>query len=124
MRNPISATVALLAILAASAQAQSERGSPLVPYFAYCRSDAMIGKTFYFSATRPINAGVAREDLQKSFRDFLATKYKYPNTSAVSCVFATGTDLQARTESNRKETINNLHSANYDVVETDWTFTK
>ena len=64
MRNPISisaATVgvlgAALAILAASAQAQSERGSPAVPYFAFCRSDRPVGKTFYFSATRPIAAG-------------------------------------------------------------------
>jgi hypothetical protein len=97
---------------------------PSAPYFSFCRSDKMIGNTFYFSATRRIDAGVGRQDLQKSFHDYLATKYKYPNTSGVSCVAAVGSDLQARTESSRRETINNLHSARYDVVETDWTYRK
>lgn len=115
---------AALAIQATSAQAGEPIDRPLEPYYAFCRSDNMIGNTFYFSATRHIDAGVGRQDLQNSFRDFLATKYKYPNTSGVSCAFALGSDLQARTESNRQETISNLHAAHYDVVETDWTFTK
>lgn len=131
MRNPIfisTAAVGLLgaalAIQATSAQAGDPIDRPLEPYFSYCRSDNMIGNTFYFSTTRHIDAGVERQDLQNSFRDFLAKKYKYPNTSSVSCVFAVGSDLQNRTESNRQETINNLHAAHYDVVETDWTFKK
>ena len=128
--NPISVCTALgligaaLAIQATSAQAGEPIDRPLEPYFSFCRSDYLVGNTFYFSATQPIDAGVARQDLQRSFHDFLAEKYRYPSASGVSCVFAVGGDLQADTESARQQTINNLHSANYGVVETDWTYRK
>ncbi len=131
MRNPIFISTTVVGLLGAalvihpvSTQAGEIVDRPLEPYYAFCRSDDMIGNTFYFSTTRHIDAGVARQDLQHSFRDFLAPKYKYPNTSGISCVFAVGSDLQARTESARQQTINNLRSAHYDVVETDWTYAK
>jgi hypothetical protein len=84
----------------------------------------MIENKFYFSATRLIAAGVERQELQQSFRDYLAKKYSYPNTSGISCVFAVGGDQENRTESTRQLTINNLHEAHYEVVETDWTYEK
>jgi hypothetical protein len=133
MRNSISISTAAVGLLSAALAITSARAGesldqsverPVQPYFSFCRSDNMIGNTFYFSATRHIDAGVARQDLQNSFRDYLAKKYKYPNTSGVSCVSAVGSDLQARTESNRQQTINNLHSAHYEVVETEWTYRK
>jgi hypothetical protein len=135
MRTSISASVvaAGLVVSALAVQPPSALGGesldesverPSQPYFAFCRSDKMIGNTFYFTATRRIDAGVGRQDLQKSFHEHLATKFKYPNTSGVSCVSAAGGDLQARTESSRQQTIKNLHSAHYDVVETDWTYRK
>lgn len=129
MRNPISIFIAAvgplgvaLTFLAASAGELVDR--PLEPFYFYCRSNNLMGNTFYFSTTQNSDAGVTRQDLEKSFNGFLGTKHKYPNAGGVSCVFALGSDLQARTESNRQETINNLHSANYDVVVTDWTYRK
>ena len=131
MRNPIIVCTAVVGLFGAalSFQATSARAGEIVdqmtvPYYAFCRSNAQLGNTFYFSPTRHIDAGVGRQDLEKSFRDFLAKNYKYPNTSGVSCVFAVGGDLEARTESTRQQTIDNLHSANLEVVETDWTYEK
>ena len=54
--------------------------------------------------------------------DYLRTKYKYPHEAAVSCIAAVGNDLQARTESSRQQTIDNLHAANYEVVVTEWKY--
>ena len=97
---------------------------PMVPYYAFCRSIGPPGTAIYFSATQLIDAGVAREDLEKSFRGYLAGKYKYPNDKAVTCWSAYGVDLQARTESSRRQMMTNLHTANYEVVEIDWTYSK
>ena len=130
MRKPISIFTALsligasFAIQFTSAQAGEIVDTMQQPFFCFCRSIYPMGDTFYFSATRPIEAGVLRKDLQRSFHDFLAEKYKYPRASDVSCVFAVGGNLQAGTESTRQQTIDNLHSANYNVVETDWTYAK
>jgi hypothetical protein len=131
MRTPIFVHMAVVGLLGAalaiqitSARAGEIPGTPTQPYYAFCRTNAQLGTTFYFSATRHIDAGVSRQDLENSFRDYLAGKYKYPNTSGVSCVFAVGGDLQANTESTRQQTINNLRTAKFDVVETDWTYQK
>src|SRR5437764_9620239 len=117
--NPIAIAIAAIGLLGAAFTIQTSSAQagesldqsvdrPSQPYFSFCRSDNMIGNTFYFSATRRIDAGVGRQDLQKSFHDYLATQYKYPNISGVSCVAAVGHDLQARTESSRRQTINDL----------------
>jgi hypothetical protein len=97
---------------------------PMVPYYAFCRSIGPPGTAIYFSATQPIDAGVAREDLEKSFRGYLTGKYKYPNDRSVTCWSAYGVDLQARTELSRQQVMTNLRTANYEVVEIDWKYSK
>lgn len=129
MCNPISISKAAVCLLGAiftiqAAAAQLDRERPLSPYFAFCRSVTPMGNTYYFSATRPIDAGVALVDLEGNFRDYLRMNYKYPNTHSVECYFAFWGDLQARTESSRQTQVENLHSAKIDVVETDWTYKK
>lgn len=131
MRSPMFVCTAAVGLLCAalvtqvtSARAGEVAGTPVQPYYSFCRSNTQLGTTFYFSATRHIDAGVGRQDLENSFREYLARNYKYPNTNGVSCVFAVGGDLQANTESSRQQTINNLRSANFEVVETDWTYEK
>src|SRR5262245_27068439 len=131
MRYPISTFTAVVGFLGLSLVIQGETARagetvnrPMEPYYAFCRSDAQSGNTFYFSATRHIDAGVTRQDLENSFRAFLAEKYQYPHTGVISCVFAVGGDLHARTESSRQQTIDNLRSAKFEVVETEWTYEK
>jgi hypothetical protein len=113
-------------MLAVQAQAASAHNgpneTPSASFFFYCRSDSITQNTFYFSSTERSVGGVSRQNLQKSFNAFLAQKYKYPNTGGVSCMFSTSGSTQARMETDRQATINNLHSGHYDLVETDWTY--
>lgn len=113
-----------LALQVTSASAGEYVEQPAEPYFAFCRTGNDVANTFYFSPTRPIDAGVARQDLQDSFRAFLAKNYQYPSSKVVTCMFAVAGELQANTESTRQETMNNLRSAHFEVVEVDWTYAK
>ena len=88
----------------------------------FCRSNYAIGTAFYFSTTQLLAHATTRGELQESFIEYMRSKYRYPHESSVSCVFAPGGDLQARTESSRLQTIDNLHQANYEVVVTDWQY--
>ena len=119
----------VIALLAAAlvdqgtpAQGGEQIDRPAVPYFSFCRSNEMVGNAFYFSDTQAIAAGVARQDLQNSFHDFLIEKYQYPHASGVSCLFAINGDLRAKTETSRQQTITNLRSENYNVIETGWRY--
>ena len=105
-------------------QAGETVDKPGMPFFFFCRSNNDLGNTFYFSTTQHAGADVGRQDLQNAFRSFLATKYKYPNTSGVSCVFAPNGDLQKRTEDTRRQTMDNLRAAHFEVDEVDWKFAK
>jgi hypothetical protein len=94
-------------------------------FFFFCRSNELVNNTFYISTTQQVASGTLRKDLEKSYRAFLAKTYKYPNDKGISCVFAVGGDLQGRTESTRRGTIESLHSSNLGVVETtDWKYAK
>lgn len=90
-------------------------------YF-FCRTNAAMGKTFYFSTTQSVTVATTRSDLQNSFTDYMRTKYRYPHDAAVSCLFAAFGDLQALTESTRQQTASNLRQAQFEVVVTDWKY--
>jgi hypothetical protein len=113
-----------LALQATSTRAGEYVEQPAEPYFAFCRTGAELANTFYFSPTRPIDAGVSRQDLQDSFRAFLAKTYQYPSSNVVTCMFAVSGELQANTESSRQQTMDNLRAAHFEVVEVDWTYAK
>ena len=131
MRNTVSAAVTV-AIFAASL------GAPTLPswagevvdqmptaFYFFCRSDYQMGKTFYFSTTQQAAAGTTRNELTNSYRTYLAKTYKYPNDKSISCVYAVNGDLQGRTESTRQQTIEALHVAQFEVVETTaWKYSK
>jgi hypothetical protein len=131
MRNQISIAAAGLGLLGATLAVQAQAASlahnapnetSSEPFFFYCLSDRDMQNTFYLSPTKRSDAGVSRQNLEKSFRASLAQKYKYPNTGLISCPFLASGSTQARTEADRQRIINNLHSGHYDVVETDWTY--
>jgi len=121
----VAAAVALLGsaltVLAVPATA-GEEWWPVAPFYYFCRSDAPIGSTFYFTKTVRSDASVGRVELQNAFMDFMRVKYKYPHDNAVSCAAAAAGEMQANTESSRLQTIDNLHAANYEVVVTDWKY--
>ena len=77
---------------------------------------------FYLSTTQQAPAGTMRNALERAFGDFMRAKYKYPPDKGVSCVFAPGGDLLARTESTRTGTIESLRSQNFKAVEVDWKY--
>ena len=131
MRNQISIAAAGLGLLGAMLAVQAQaadvphnapNGTSSEPFFFYCLSGSVMQNTFYLSPTKRSDAGVSRQNLEKSFRASLAQKYKYPNTGLISCPFLASGSTQARTEADRQRIINNLHSGHYDVVETDWTY--
>lgn len=132
MRNHISIAAAGLGLLGATLAVQAQaadvahnsaaNGTSSEPFFFWCRSDSEMQNKFYVSPTKRSDAGVSRQNLEKSFRASLAQKYKYPNTGLISCPFLASGSTQARTEADRQRIINNLHSGHYDVVETDWTY--
>jgi hypothetical protein len=121
----IGAFCAALAWLALPLQnSQAGETTHVLPPGAYtfCRTDAPMGKTFYFSTTQAAAGAATRWDLQNSFMSYVRAKYKYPHDAAVSCVFATSGDLQSLTEATRLQTASNLREAQYEVVVTDWKY--
>ena len=121
----IRALVPMLACLAlalpASYAGETTNDVPPGAWF-FCRSNFPVGQTFYFSTTQSAAGATTRGQLQNPFMEHLRTKYRYPHDASVSCVYATGGDMRAVTESSRQQTLDNLHAANYEVVVTDWQY--
>src|SRR5436190_15232615 len=127
MRNAIwaAALAASLAVLTPLAPAGETVDSMSMPFFFSCRADFPMGKTFYFSTTQKTRGGTTQDERSNAYRAFLAKTYNYPSDRRISCVFAVTGDLQARTESARQQTMENLRTAQFEVVETPtWKYTK
>lgn len=127
MRNTVwaAALAATLAVMTPPVSAGEIANSSATPFFFFCRSDFPMGKTFYFSTTQEAPAGTTRDDLSKAYRVLLAKTYNYPSDRTISCVFAVTSDQQAHTESTRQQTMQNLRTAQFEVVETPaWKYAK
>src|SRR5258705_12040268 len=123
MRKQISIAAAGLGLLGATLAAGAQAAANLAhnapnetssePFFFYCLS-GVIQNTVYLSPAKRSDAGVSRQNLEKSFYAFLAQAYKYPNSGgAISCPFLAAGSTQARTEADRQRIINNLHAGHY-----------
>lgn len=90
--------------------------------FFFCRSGYEItGKKFLFSRTQAVASGVGVPDLVQSFHAYVMKNYGYPSDKSVSCPFRSGASKDLA-ESNRQQTIDNLHASNFEVIETDWVY--
>src|SRR5689334_18865123 len=85
-------TLGLLAALqvatVASVDAQSNRRPGFAtptPFYYFCRTDRELQGKFYFSPVARSEGGLSDNDLQRSFAEFMVTKYGYPRSDAVSC---------------------------------------